>query len=184
MTRGGPSDEKNGEWGLARMLKKMERLLPHAAILICNMYVVLFLIDRVNPAMNFIDNGLTKGLLAALCVIALLNAVRLRARSASYRPERRDARVSDYAAAGRSARPDARYAYDRQDGYRRAYAGARADYGRSGGYSRAGGYDERAGYERRGVRYDERPRYSGSVSDRRDGYARRDTPYEREGARR
>ena len=59
------------------MLKKLERLAPHAAILICNMYVVFFLIDKVNPAMNFIDNGLTKGLLLLLCLIALYNAWQL-----------------------------------------------------------------------------------------------------------
>lgn len=55
------------------MFNRLRRLLPHAAILICNMYVVFYLIDRVNTAMNFIDNGLTKGLLLALCVIALVN---------------------------------------------------------------------------------------------------------------
>ena len=59
------------------MLKKLERLLPHGAILICNMYIVFFLIDRVNPAMNFIDNGLTKGLLLILCAISLYDAWRL-----------------------------------------------------------------------------------------------------------
>lgn len=59
------------------MWKRVERLLPHAAILIGNMYVVFFLIDRVNPAMNFIDNGLTKGLLLVLCAVALVNALRV-----------------------------------------------------------------------------------------------------------
>ena len=56
------------------MLKKIERLMPHAAILICTMYIVFFLIDRVNPAMNFIDNRLTKGLLLVMCAAALVNA--------------------------------------------------------------------------------------------------------------
>ena len=59
------------------MLDRLRLLLPHAAILICNMYIVFFLIDRVNKAMNFIDNGLTKGLLVALCLIGLWNARRL-----------------------------------------------------------------------------------------------------------
>ena len=58
------------------MLKRLERWLPHATILICNMYLVFFLIDRVNPAMNFIDNALTKGLLLLLCAAALFNARR------------------------------------------------------------------------------------------------------------
>ena len=65
-----------GEAG-EEMLKRIERLVPHGAILICNMYVVFFLIDRVNPAMNFIDNGLTKGLLVILCALALYDAWRL-----------------------------------------------------------------------------------------------------------
>ena len=52
----------------------LRRMLPHAAILICNMYIVFFSIDVVNRAMNFIDNNLTKGLLAALSAIALVNA--------------------------------------------------------------------------------------------------------------
>ena len=55
------------------MINRLRRLLPHAAILICNMYIVFFLIDRVNTAMNFIDNRLTKGLLLALCVISWFN---------------------------------------------------------------------------------------------------------------
>ena len=59
------------------MLNRLKRMLPHAAILIGNMYLVFYLIDRVNKAMNFIDNGLTKGLLLALCVLALINARRL-----------------------------------------------------------------------------------------------------------
>ena len=57
------------------MLKRAGRLLPHAAILLCNMYVVLYLIDRVNPAMNFIDNGLTKGLLLAMSLIVLADVL-------------------------------------------------------------------------------------------------------------
>ena len=56
------------------MRKTIQAALPHLVILICNMYIVFFLIDRVNKAMNFIDNGLTKGLLLALCLIGLGNA--------------------------------------------------------------------------------------------------------------
>ena len=55
------------------MMKKVRAMLPHVAILICNMYIVFYLIDRVNTAMNFIDNGLTKGLLLILCVVTPFN---------------------------------------------------------------------------------------------------------------
>ena len=57
------------------MWKKLRPMLPHGAILIANMYIVFFLIDRVNPAMNFIDNGLTKGLLLAMCLIVTGDAL-------------------------------------------------------------------------------------------------------------
>lgn len=53
------------------MLRKMRAMLPHGAILIANMFIVFFLIDRVNTAMNFIDNRLTKGLLLAMCALVL-----------------------------------------------------------------------------------------------------------------
>ncbi len=57
------------------MPKKLRAMLPHAAILIANMYIVFFLIDRVNSAMNFIDNGLTKGLLLAMSLIVLADVL-------------------------------------------------------------------------------------------------------------
>ena len=55
------------------MLKKTTRVLPHGAILIANMFIAFYLIDRVNKAMNFIDNGLTKGLLLVMCAMALID---------------------------------------------------------------------------------------------------------------
>ena len=57
------------------MSKKLRAMLPHGAILIANMYVVFFLIDRVNTAMNFIDNRLTKGLLLAMGMLVLCDAL-------------------------------------------------------------------------------------------------------------
>lgn len=65
------------------MPKKLRGMLPHGAILIANMYIVFFLIDRVNTAMNFIDNGLTKGLLLAMCAFVLLDALLPRPRRAA-----------------------------------------------------------------------------------------------------
>ena len=56
------------------MLKK---LLAHCAILISGMYIVFFLIDRVNPAMGFIDNDITKPLLLVLSLIAIINAIQV-----------------------------------------------------------------------------------------------------------
>ncbi len=51
------------------------KIFPHAAIVLSAMYVVFFHIDRVNSAMAFIDNGITKVLLYALCAISVVNAI-------------------------------------------------------------------------------------------------------------
>ena len=56
------------------MLKK---LMAHCAIIISGMYIVFFSIDQVNPAMGFIDNDITKPLLLALSLIAIINAIQV-----------------------------------------------------------------------------------------------------------
>lgn len=55
------------------MWKKIRPMLPHAAIVCANAFVVFFMIDRINTAMNFIDNELTKGLLFVMCLLAIGN---------------------------------------------------------------------------------------------------------------
>lgn len=53
----------------------LRKLFAHAAIIISGMYLVFFFIDRVNPSMNFIDNDITKGLLFALSLLSVINAI-------------------------------------------------------------------------------------------------------------
>ncbi len=60
-------------------MRRALRILPHAAILFANMYYVFYGIDRVNRQMNFIDNRLTKGLLALMCAAVALRWTTLRA---------------------------------------------------------------------------------------------------------
>ena len=55
----------------------LRKLLPHAAIILSLMYFVFFGIDRVNTAMDFINNDITKFLLVALGVIAVIDAMLL-----------------------------------------------------------------------------------------------------------
>ena len=103
------------------MRNRLRRLLPHAAILICNMYIVFFLIDRVNNAMNFIDNRLTKGLLLALCVVTWFNCrTLLRLESAPRRP------APPHNAPPR--RPQSAYPPARRSGYDDYYAPRRGSY--------------------------------------------------------
>ena len=77
------------------MGKTIRTLLPHAAILMANMYLVFFGIDRVNTAMNFIDNPYTKGVLLFMSLVTLCCAVSALRRAARFakkagRPLRRD----------------------------------------------------------------------------------------------
>lgn len=53
----------------------LRKFLPHAAIILSAMYFVFYGIDRVNSAMAFIDNPMTKMLLVVLGLISIINAI-------------------------------------------------------------------------------------------------------------
>ena len=53
----------------------MKKLFAHIAIILSAMYIVFFHIDRVNPAMEFVNHPMTKVLVYALSVLSVLNAV-------------------------------------------------------------------------------------------------------------
>ncbi|MGI6173637.1 MAG: hypothetical protein ACOYI8_07000 [Christensenellales bacterium] len=56
-----------------------KKILAHAAIVLAGMLIVLLVIDNVNSAMQFIDNGITKWLIGILCVLSVYHAaLRLR----------------------------------------------------------------------------------------------------------
>ena len=132
------------------MLKKLERMLPHAVILICNMYIVFFLIDRVNQAMNFIDNGLTKGLLAIMCAIALYDAWRLLKPAPAPMPRRRPAPRDSYDTVAAPREREGRYA-SRSRLYEDGYRGS-GNYG-AGGTPRNDHRTDRYGGSRHEVHY-------------------------------
>ncbi|MBQ3223555.1 MAG: hypothetical protein IJC54_04945 [Clostridia bacterium] len=60
----------------------MKLLLAHADIVLSGMLLVLLVIDRVNTAMQFIDNHITKGLLFGLCAVCFVSGLVLMAQSA------------------------------------------------------------------------------------------------------
>lgn len=99
----------------------LRKILPHAAIIISMMYFVFFFIDRVNSAMAFINNGMTKGLLFILCMITIINALMLIA------DDRRRTRArSRRSAPQRSSQPRR----EAQPHYSDAYAAERRNYRR------------------------------------------------------
>ena len=96
----------------------LRKVLPHAAILLSNMYIVFYLIDRVNSAMCFIDNGITKALLVLLSIISTVNAafLILDERRKIARNERR--RAQPRPAQRAPERPASRYGAPRKDSAR------------------------------------------------------------------
>ena len=54
------------------MWKIIRPMLPHAGILLGNVTMVLFVLEQINPSMNFIDNPLTKGLLVIMALVSAL----------------------------------------------------------------------------------------------------------------
>ena len=59
------------------LLSFLGRCLPHLLIINSLILITLILIDRVNAAMNFINNSLTKSMLFITCVVAVFCAVLL-----------------------------------------------------------------------------------------------------------
>lgn len=52
----------------------MKNIASHAAIILSLFYAVLFVIDRINHSMMFIDNEITKGLLLLLVLVSVINS--------------------------------------------------------------------------------------------------------------
>ena len=47
---------------------KLRNLLTHTMVILSIMFLVFLILDQFNPMMNFIDNGISRWLLALLCV--------------------------------------------------------------------------------------------------------------------
>ena len=56
-------------------MKIFKKALPHICIVISFMMLTLYVIDRVNGAMNFIDNDIFKSLLLVYCIAVILTSV-------------------------------------------------------------------------------------------------------------
>lgn len=58
-------------------MKIIEKLLPHVTIILSLMFIVFFCIDRVNEKMAFINNDISKWLLAVLAVLSIITSIAL-----------------------------------------------------------------------------------------------------------
>jgi hypothetical protein len=58
-----------------RALRVLLRLVPHVSIIISGMLIVFFYIDRVNSAMGFMENDVTKMLILILSVTSIATSI-------------------------------------------------------------------------------------------------------------
>ncbi len=56
------------------IIKYLLKILPHVSIITSLAYVVLFIIDRVNPAMNFIGFTMTKIVILVLAICSTVTS--------------------------------------------------------------------------------------------------------------
>ena len=49
-------------------MSKLHGVLCHTTVILSLMFAVFLILDQFNPMMNFIDNGISRGLLGALCL--------------------------------------------------------------------------------------------------------------------
>lgn len=56
-------------------MKRILNILPHINIIIACMVLTFLIIDRFNNAMQFIENDITKGILFAFVIIAIINSI-------------------------------------------------------------------------------------------------------------
>ena len=56
-------------------MTKLMKLLSHLIVILSLMFVVFLILDQFNPMMNFIDNPISRWLLAALCLSAVTQSV-------------------------------------------------------------------------------------------------------------
>lgn len=55
-------------------MRIIRTLLPHAGIILSLLFITFFIVDKINGAMNFINNDITKGMLLAFSLISIANA--------------------------------------------------------------------------------------------------------------
>ena len=56
-------------------MNKARAILSHLTVIMSLMFLVFLVLDQFNPLMNFIDNGISRWLLAALCVSGIAQSI-------------------------------------------------------------------------------------------------------------
>ena len=56
-------------------MNKAERVLSHLTVVLALMFLVFLVLDQFNPMMNFVDNRISRWLLAAFCICGISRSI-------------------------------------------------------------------------------------------------------------
>ena len=56
-------------------MKRLSKILPHITIILAGMFIVFWILDILNPTMNFINRKISNKLLLAFCISAIITAI-------------------------------------------------------------------------------------------------------------
>ncbi len=56
-------------------MNKAQAVFSHLTVILSLMFAVFLVLDQFNPMMNFVDNGISRWLLGALCAVGIIRSV-------------------------------------------------------------------------------------------------------------
>lgn len=56
-------------------MKRFNRILPHMTIILAGMFIVFWILDILNPTMNFINRKASNKLLLLFCILSIVTAI-------------------------------------------------------------------------------------------------------------
>ena len=56
-------------------MNKARAAFSHLTVILSLMFIVFLILDQFNPMMNFVDNGISRWLLAVLCASGIIRSI-------------------------------------------------------------------------------------------------------------
>ena len=56
-------------------MNKLKTVFSHLTVILALMFLVFLILDQFNPMMNFIDNAMSRWLLAAFCICGISRSI-------------------------------------------------------------------------------------------------------------
>ena len=56
-------------------MNKVQTIFSHLTVILSLMFAVFLVLDQFNPMMNFVDNNISRWLLAVLCLSGIVQSV-------------------------------------------------------------------------------------------------------------